>query len=127
MDQLTLMHEDLYDALRDVVRALGGTKVVGPQIWPTKPPLEASRLLSDCLNRERREKLDPEQLLWLLRRGRQEGCHAAMDYFSDEAGYERARPRNVAEERRQLEEQVVAAAKLLDRVSRRLRDIEAGA
>jgi len=127
MDQLTLIHEDLYDALRDVVRAMGGAKVVGPQLWPAKPPLEAGRLLADCLNRDRREKLDPEQLLWLCRKGREVGCHAATHYICEDAGYDPPKPRSLDAERRQLEEQVIAAAKLLDRVSRRLRDMEAGA
>lgn len=120
------MHEDFYDALRDVVRSLGGTKVVGPQLWPAKPPLEAQRHLGDCLNRERREKLDPEQLLWLLRKGRECGCHAAMHFIADDTGYDRPRARNRTEERRAMEEQLVAAAKLLDRVSRRLQDMELG-
>lgn len=120
------MHEDFYDALRDLVRSLGGTKVVGPQIWPAKPPLEAQRHLGDCLNRERREKLDPEQLLWLLRKGRECGCHAAMHYIADDAGYERAKPRSKREARDEIRAQIVHAAKLLDRATRRLEQIELG-
>jgi len=126
MEQLPLMHEDLYDALRDVVRALGGSKAVGPMLWPAKPPLEARNLLNDCLNRDRREKLDPEQLMFLLQKAKDVGCYAAMNYLADQAGYDRPRARTRGDERRVLEEQVVQAAKLLDRVTKRLESLEFG-
>lgn len=68
--QQVLFHESLNDALREVVQTLGGTKKVGVLMRPEKSADEAARWISDCLNPDRREKFDPEQVLWLLREGR---------------------------------------------------------
>lgn len=85
--QSALFHESITDALREVVQALGGIKKVGAAMRPEKTVDEAARWLADCLNADRREKLCPEQVLWLLREGRKTGCHAAMSYLAGEAGY----------------------------------------
>ena len=50
MDQPLLFVDTSDDAVRDTVRALGGAKVVGPLLWPTKKPDQAERNLLDCLN-----------------------------------------------------------------------------
>ena len=69
MSQSALFSEDIHDALRDVVRALGGVKDAGARLRPELPADAAGHWLKDCLNPERRHRLDPEQVLWLLREG----------------------------------------------------------
>jgi len=87
VDQDKLFYEDIFDALRTVVRALGGTKTVGAMLRPEKPVIEAQAWLSNCLDKNRPEKLDPEQFLMILRKGRETECHAAMHFLCSEAGY----------------------------------------
>lgn len=87
-----LFCESVLEACRDVVRTLGGSKKVGHMLWPDKSVDAAARLVDDCCNPARRERFDPEQLLWLARQGREANCHSLMHYLADAAGYERPRP-----------------------------------
>lgn len=127
-----LFSEDIYDALGDLVRALGGTKVVGSQMRPEKPADDAGKWVKDCLNRQRPERFDPEQVLWLLRKGREVGCHSALNYLCDEAGYQRAAPREPEDERAALIRQYIESVKyqrqLVERIERTtMRPVEAAA
>ena len=87
-EQTRLFYEDLNDAIRAVVQALGGSKAVGTKLWPEKAADAAGRLVNDCLNQAKPEKFSPDQLMLLLRWGREIGCHAAMNYLAGETGYE---------------------------------------
>lgn len=91
-EQIPLFFEDVYDALRYLVQASGGAKVVGCQIFSSKEPEQAGRALMDCLNANRAEKLDPEQLIALLRIGHERGCHGAVEYICSRSGYSRPDP-----------------------------------
>ena len=42
-------YETIEDALRDLVRALGGSKAVGAKLFPTLPIDQAAGRVSDCL------------------------------------------------------------------------------
>lgn len=88
MDDQRLFFEDVQDALREAVRACGGAKVVGAKLWPEKAPEAAGRLLSDCLNPHRAERLAPEQFLLILRMAHAKGFHRAMEYVADSVGYQ---------------------------------------
>ncbi len=85
------------DALREAVRALGGPKKVGPMLWPDKQIDAAARLLTDCLNCARNEKLELSQTLFILRAARDVGYHAAFLWLASEMGYD-AKPVSPAEE-----------------------------
>ncbi|GAA7771986.1 hypothetical protein HpMS107_60450 [Helicobacter pylori] len=100
--QEKLFYESVYDALGEVVRAAGGTKKVGAMLWPEKSADAAGALLKDCLNPDRREKLDPEQVAYLRRLGRQLGCHALVNFEAQDAGYEQPKPINSEEQARRL-------------------------
>ncbi len=122
--QRVLFHESLIDALKEVVLSLGGTKRVAGQLWPEKTIDEAARRLADCLNSDRRERLDPEQVLWLLRQGRAEGCHAAMDFICREAGYAQPVPVDPESQKTQLVKTIQGAAETMRKAMEMLNRFE---
>lgn len=105
MDQPALFHDSLYDALRDCVRALGEPKAVGKAMRPEKSQDEARTWLLNCLNPDRAEKFDPEQIMWLLREARKVNCHAAIRYLCRECGYTDPVPIEPEDERAILQHQ----------------------
>lgn len=110
-EQQALFHEDALDALRTCVQALGGFKRVGSQMRPDKTIEQASRWLQDCLNPSEREKLDVDQLLWILREARKIGCHAAMHFIARDTGYSDPSPLEPEDERAKLQREFITAAK----------------
>lgn len=117
-----VQYDDELDAARAVVQALGGTKQVGPQFWPEKPPLNAARYLSDCLSPGRCERLSPAQVLMLMRMGREKGAHMLAEYFMTAAGYQRPVPINPEMEAGRLIQHIdgvfVQARQLIERLER---------
>ncbi len=120
MTPLPLFHENLNDALREVVQALGGAKKVAAAMRPDRTPDEAGRWMSDVLNPDRREHLDPDQVLYLLKAGRAAGCHAAANYLMREAGYADPTPVEPEDEKARLEREFIAAAKGISAIADRL-------
>lgn len=92
------MQDDIYDAMKTVVKALGGCSAVGKRMRPQLPADKAERWLADAINRNRHQKPDPEQIMLLARWGREAGCHALMEFFCLDAGYEPTKPRALAEQ-----------------------------
>lgn len=76
------------DALRTAVTALGGTKKVGAMLWPDKTIDNASRLLHDCINPNRSEKLDASQVIFIFKNAKEQGCLAPFQWFANECGFE---------------------------------------
>lgn len=91
-EQDKLFITDIYDALGDLVRAAGGPKAVGQILKPEKTSEDAAGWVKDCLNRNRREKFDPEQIHWLLKKGRELGCHEPIRWICENAGYSKPDP-----------------------------------
>lgn len=118
--QSALFHESLNEALREVILALGGTKKVAAQMRPEKTVDEAARWLNDCLNADRREKLDPDQVLWLLRESRKVGCHSAMHYLCEESGYSPAHPVEPQDELAELQRNFIESTKHLSKMAERI-------
>jgi hypothetical protein len=87
-----VLYETLNDALIDIVKACGGTKAVGIQIWPSKGVEGAARHLYACLNPERNEKLSPDEVLLIVRIARDHGCHIYMEYLAQSIGYAKPVP-----------------------------------
>lgn len=123
MNQEPLFFDDFREALRHVVATLGGPKAVGSRMRPDLKPEHAARWLNDCLNHDRREHLHLDQLLQLLRMGREGGAHAAMAYLADDAGY-KATPVEPADEHSELMRQYVAAAKAMGEIAKRIEVVE---
>lgn len=115
-----LFHESVNDALREVVQALGGPKAVGAKMRPEKGVDVAGRWVSDCLNQERSERFDPDQVLWLLRAGRAAGVHACANYLMREAGYADPVPVEPEDERARLQREFIEAAGVVQVIAERL-------
>lgn len=116
MEQIPLLHDDINDALRTLIKACGGTKAVAARLWPEKTIADAQSYLNDCLNPARPAKLSPEQVLLLLKWGRQAGCHAAMNYICGESGYSNPAPIEPESELAQLYKQYIEASRILARL-----------
>lgn len=92
------MYDDELEALKDAVNRLGGSKTVGAVLWPEKTPDAASRYLLDALNPARSERLNPGQVLLIMRMAREIGFHELAAYYMREAGYAPPVPVNPATE-----------------------------
>ena len=79
--------DSLNQALIDCVRAAGGSKVVGPALWPEKMADAAQRLLLDCLNEDRPAHLTPEQMAFVFSMAKQRGFHGGIGYLLSSLGY----------------------------------------
>lgn len=112
--------ESVNDSLRELVRHLGGHKKVGPMLWPELPLDQAGNRLRDCLNLDRREKLSPEQFVFLLKLGRQVGYHGAMAFVAADAGYESPRPVSPEDAVNALQNAFVDAVSKLEVIQRQL-------
>lgn len=114
--------ETLNDALIACVKAAGGSKKVGPILWPEKGEEAAQRLLLDCLNLDRPQHLTPEQMVLLFRLARDKGHHAGIGFVLEQLGYAPTSPiepkDEAAELQRQFIESVKAQQALLSRLER---------
>jgi hypothetical protein len=115
MNQPPLFVETVYDALKGIVAALGGAKIVGARLWPEKTVDDARKRLLDCLNPERDEKLDPEQVILLLRLGREADFHVAKHWLDVETGYMPSAPADPGDEQARQVAAIENAAQQLQR------------
>lgn len=120
MDQEALFYETSNDALDACVKACGGAKVVACRLWPDKTPDAAHRLLLACLNESRAEKLNPDQVIFVLKIARERGFHGGMNYFTREAGYEDPKPMEPEDERARLQREFIEAQKSMQRLADRM-------
>lgn len=104
--------DNLSDALKSVVMALGGYKKVAGRLRPDDE--NGDDWLRHCLKGDRREKLSPEQVVWLLREGRRINFHAGMDYFALNTGY-KAMPVDADAQKQALQETIAAGIENLNR------------
>ena len=115
--------DDVYLAARIACRAIGGRawpKAVGARLFPHKDPEDGARYLLNCLDRDRPEKLDPEQLVWLAREGKRAGCHVLMAYLCDAAEYAAPVPVSREDQKDDLQRKFLAAIEQLDDIKREL-------
>lgn len=122
--QLGLMHETIDEALQEVVKACGGIKAIGALLWPELPPDQAGNKLRDCLNTDRREKLSPAQVMFVLKTGREQGVHAAMNFIARECGYADPQPIEPESEVARLQREYIEATKLLMRTASRIETLQ---
>lgn len=87
-ESFPLFHESIRDALRSGVAFLGGVKVVACQLRPQMEPDRAARWLANALDDSRPEKLEVEDIFWILRECRKKGYHAPAEYIGSDIGYQ---------------------------------------
>lgn len=120
MEQTPLFHEDLRAALGYVISALGGNKRVGSSMWPSMSPDKAGRKVADCLSDSHAQRFTEEDIMWILRAGRQAGVHSAMAFLTTECGYEPPRPLEPEDERAKLQRDYIAATQLMREIANRM-------
>ncbi|MEM6817229.1 MAG: hypothetical protein AAF578_00425 [Pseudomonadota bacterium] len=87
--------------MRHQVTELGGFEAVGVEIFPAKSRKAAGNWLSDCLNDERPAKLSLDEVVQLLRIGRNNGSMVAFDQLGRETNTE-IKPATPRSERAEL-------------------------
>lgn len=112
-NSLGLFNDDVYDAARDCVKALGGFKKVGFALFPEKGPEKAGNYLGDCLDRRRGEKLSLEHFILILKWARHAGCHIGMNFICLECDYREPEPVPLEEKTSALEAKIDANIKEL--------------
>ena len=112
------------DALIAAIKALGGSKVVGPMLWPEKMADAAQRQLLDCLNPERPAHLTPEQLVLVLRKARQQGFHDSTDWLLHELGYAAPVLLEPADEAAELQRQFITATSTMSELMQRMERLQ---
>lgn len=117
--------ESINDALIECVKALGGSKQVGPMLWPEKTPDAAQRTLLDALNPDRPNRLAPEQVLLLLRKARAAAAHEALEWILADLGYAAPIPIEPVDELAQLQREFIQATQLLGQDLRRMEELQA--
>lgn len=124
-EQNKLFITDIYDALGDLVRAAGGPKAVGEVLKPEKSTDESAGWVKDCLNRNRREKFDPEQIMWLLKKGRELGCHEPIQWICSNSGYVEPAPKEEETELLKLLREYVDTGKKLSTLQPKIEELRA--
>ena len=112
--------DTLNDALVEVVKALGGSKVVGVQLWPAKGIDGAQKQLLSCLNPERNEKLSLDEVVHIMRLGRDAGQHQAIDWLCSSLGYTKPEAIHHADQRASLQREFINATEQLARLAARI-------
>lgn len=105
------MEITLSEVLKQAVIRLGGSKHVGGLLWPEKQITQAARLLCNCLDDHRAEKLSPDQALLILKKANEAGYHDAMHSICDMLGYSKPTPIEPKDEKAQLQKDFIAHAK----------------
>lgn len=113
------------DAVRAAVQALGGAKKVGAILWNDRSVDNASRLLLDCINASRAEKLEMTQVMLILRLAKDVGCHAPFAWMAAEIGYD-VKPITKADEVDRLTTVLEQSSKTLADTISKLERLRAG-
>lgn len=116
--------ESFNDALIECVKACGGSKAVGVALWPAKGVEAAQRHLLACLNPERHERLNPDEVLHVMRMARERGCHAGMAYLCHTLSYSEPAPLEPRDEADELRRQVLTMGKQLQATLARIEQLD---
>lgn len=117
--QIPLIIDSLNDAIRDTARLIG-TKRIAKELWPEKSEEAAARYLNDCLDPDRAQKLDGEQILFVARRGRELSCHLIAAYINADLGYAPPLPVDAEDTKAELQRAYIESVKEQRRIAERL-------
>ena len=116
-NQPMLWHEDIYEALSTDIQAMGGNKIVGSKFWPEKSPDKAGEHLANCLNRTRNEKLDPEQVIYIIKEARKVNSFSSIWFTADEGSFEKPQPIEPEDEVAKLQREFVEMGKAMQKIA----------
>jgi len=119
-DQQTLFCDSYRDALLAAIVALGGFKVAGAMLWPSKDVTEAGDTLAKCLNPKKREKLAPEDVGLIRRECRKRNIHVLATWEMRDAGYAEPQPLEPEDERAALQRQFIEANKQMQALAAKM-------
>lgn len=121
MNQSTLFHDTIYDALGADIAASGGFKVVAGKLWPSESPTTATTKLRNAINPEQPHKLCPDEVLAIKRLAREVGSTATVDYEAEQVGFAVTwtDPKDEADElRRELRDLLAVVVRKQERIER---------
>jgi hypothetical protein len=116
--------ESFNGALIECVKAAGGSKVVGPKLFPEKPVQDAQRLLLACLNDDRPEKLSPDQAMLILRMARDAGYHGGVEFLCSSLSYSTPTPIEPRDEAAQLQREFIEATRYMGKLAEKIERLQ---
>lgn len=93
-------------------------------MFPTESPIDKGKWLEKALDPERAEKLALCDLIWILRVGREIGCHSAMYFMTDECSYTRPTTVEPEDQKSELQREVIRIGKVLAPMLEKLDQME---
>src|SRR5690606_29471114 len=99
------------DSWQDGVRAIAqriGTKELCYRVWGES---KSANCLSDCLSPDRAAKLDPDELIAILKIGREIGVHVLMHHICQQANYAEPQAKNPQHEPAERQREFITATK----------------
>jgi hypothetical protein len=86
VNQSSLFHDTIYDALGADIAAAGGFKVVAGKLWPTDA--NGSAKLRNSINPDQPHKLCADEVLAIKKLAYEHGSTATVDYEAQQLGYQ---------------------------------------
>lgn len=117
-----LFYESYLEALKDDVKAIGGSKAVGQKFWPELQNVEIQRgRVNDRLNPDKRDRFTDDQERYIMREAvAVRGYSAAVCFICDEVNLERPKAKSREDEVARLQREFIDAVKNSQRLGERL-------
>lgn len=122
-NQAPLWTEDFLKALDDVIRARSSYQKVAGELWPGIKT--GYNKLKNKLSPDHHERFNEDDIIALLKIGREIGCHTALYHLCDEVGYERPMVAAPKSPRTELLEKQAALAAEAARIQREIDRLDA--
>lgn len=124
MNQQSLFHEDIYEALRTDVLACGGNKVIGSILYADMPPDKAGDKLARCLNQDHPQDLKPGQTLLIIREASKAGSFATIFYICTDANLSKPERLEPEDEKAKLHRQFIEMGKAMQKIASQIERYE---
>ena len=112
-----LWHDTFESALADTLIAVYGKgwwKKAAGDMCSTEDPTDKGKWLQKALDPTRAEKLGINDILWILKRGREHGIHTAMFYLTNDCNYTQPTPIEPEDQRAILQRDFIDAVDRLE-------------
>ena len=127
MEQEALWHEFIEDALKDVLIAKykkGWAQKAAADMFQTESPIEKGKWIEHALDPNRAEKLALCDLLFILKIGREIGCHVAMYFLTDDCSYTRPTTTDPEDQKAELQRNIIKIGQTLVPMLNKLEQIK---